>query len=93
MDAKVTQLFPAQKGNSKRLASRLARMERLLKKACILLAESEQGIVVWPKELADWYEVNVPNKPMTFDEAIDELTEEQITALGLWADEGDDDAA
>ncbi len=92
MPTEIRQLFPIRKRATN--AARISRIERLLKKACILLADSEQTRVIWPKDLADWYEKNVPDKPLTFEEAINELTDEQITALGLWADEDEpDDAA
>lgn len=91
MPTEIRQLFPARKRATN--AARIGRMERLLTTACKLLAESEQAMVIWPKELVNWYEKNVPDKPLTFDQALDELTEEQITALGLWADEDDPDEA
>ena len=94
MPNKVIQLFPSKKAkHAKKTAVRVMRLERLLKTACKLLSQSETSIIIWPKDLTKWYEINVPDKPLTFEDAINELTEEQITALGLWAEEDDPDEA
>lgn len=64
-------------------SARILRLEELLTLACNHMITS--NIEVWPTALNDWYEKNVPldKRALSYDEAYNQLTPEQITALGL----------
>jgi len=87
MTATLHALTPQYKpNNTDKYLSRIIRLEKLLVMACSALLHSEDAIVAWPKELVQWFDKNYPHTKLTFDDVIDQLSEDQIEALGLYED-------
>ena len=90
MENNILEIQPRVTGKKKKsipfdmLAARIMRLEALLMLACEALDEVEY----WPVELVNWYKANMPeSEEMTFQEAINTLSEAQLKALGLVKDE------
>ncbi len=60
--------------------ARILRLETLLKTACDTLETSEGEIVIWPKELVEWYEINHPEK-ITLDSIVEKLDDADLDFL------------
>ena len=84
MTAKIINILPRVKGDIKKeipasdYIARIVRLELLIKEACQCL--EFHNVELWPTPLSEWWDKF--QGPLTFDEAIEQLTDEQYQALG-----------